>query len=430
MPGKMLPCPHCSKVMRSDNLKNHITRHGDVQHATSYQPQPGHKRPSSSSQLLPIHSVSPVKNPKIQNLVNEILNDSAIVEDNVRPIPSIRQKSTQEKSNISKAIRNPPVYPPQNLPKKLLPFVVDNENSVEINEDDPNLHVVNLTKKSQPRTKHGIISFSDDGDDVDEQSSGEDTENEGDSDPDEANNKIVVPDNDEGLRDQFHQLFVEFTRDKKHEHGQELTVLLDEMLERGTITPLGYNKLNSVIAIQEKSSDEGPEEEDEMTRAIKDTVDHVIQQDKEELSDLLMELRDEVGKEFLDALLDLELLAGKFRIDEFQEGGGGGALLPLIEERRLKLEASPVSFTKLFRVKMLLSDINNIRRRVQELFQRVDDAKDNEEDIWKLLALQGLISDEQFEKLSKFENTDIETIASVLKGVKTGQGIPFLPTSL
>ena len=32
-----------------------------------------------------------------------------------------------------------------------------------------------------------------------------------------------------------------------------------------------------------------------------------------------MELRDEVGKEILDALLDLELLADKFLIDEFQE---------------------------------------------------------------------------------------------------------------
>ena len=91
------------------------------------------------------------------------------------------------------------------------------------------------------------------------------------------------------------------------------------MLERGTITPLEYNKLNSVIALREKSSDEGAEEEDEMTRVIKDTVDHVIQRDKEELPDLLMELRGEVGKEFLDALLEL-LLAGKFLIDEFQEG--------------------------------------------------------------------------------------------------------------
>ena len=104
------------------------------------------------------------------------------------------------------------------------------------------------------------------------------------------------------------------------------------MLERGTITPLEYNKLNSAIAIPEKSSAEGADEEDEMTRVIKDTVDHVIQHDQEELSDLLMELRDEVGKEFLDALLDLELLAGKFLIDEFQEAG---PLLPSIEERRL-----------------------------------------------------------------------------------------------
>ena len=78
--------------------------------------------------------------------------------------------------------------------------------------------------------------------------------------------------------------------------------------------------MNSTIPIPEKSSDEGAEEEDERTRVIKDTVDHVIQHDKEELSDLLMELRDEVGIEFLDALLDLELLAGKFLINGFHEG--------------------------------------------------------------------------------------------------------------
>ena len=123
----------------------------------------------------------------------------------------------------------------------------------------------------------------------------------------------------------------------------------------------------------------------------------------------------------------MKLLAGKFLIDEFQEGE---PLLPLIEEQRLKLEASPASLSKLLRVKMLLNDINNNRRRVQELFQRSDDAEDNEEDIWKLLARQGLISDEQFEKLCKLDNTDIEAIASVLKGAKIGQGIPFLPTSL
>ena len=79
--------------------------------------------------------------------------------------------------------------------------MLDNENSLEINEDDSNLQVANLTKKSQPRAIHDIIGSSADKYDVNVQSSGEDTENEGDSDADEADNKIVVPDTDEGLRD-------------------------------------------------------------------------------------------------------------------------------------------------------------------------------------------------------------------------------------
>ena len=66
-------------------------------------------------------------------------------------------------------------------------------------------------------------------------------------------------------------------------------------------------------------------------------------------------------------------------------------MLPLIEERRPKLEASTASISKYLRVKMLLSDINNNRRSVQEIFQRIDDAEDNEKDIWKLLARQGLM---------------------------------------
>ena len=36
------------------------------------------------------------------------------------------------------------------------------------------------------------------------------------------------------------------------------------------------------------------------------------------------------------------------------------------------------------------------------------------------------IGAEQFAKLSKLDNTDIETIANVLEGVKIGQGIPLL----
>ena len=48
------------------------------------------------------------------------------------------------------------------------------------------------------------------------------------------------------------------------------------------------------------------------------------------------------------------------------------------------MEASPASPSKLLRLKILLDDINNNRRRIQEIFQRIDDAQDNEEDIWKI----------------------------------------------
>ena len=70
---------------------------------------------------------------------------------------------------------------------------------------------------------------------------------------------------------------------------------------------------------------------------------------------------------------------------------------------------------------MLLDDINNNRRRIREIFQRIDDADDNEEDVWKMLVREGLISGDQFEKISALGGTDMETIGSVLKGAKIGQ---------
>ena len=62
--------------------------------------------------------------------------------------------------------------------------------------------------------------------------------------------------------------------------------------------------MNSLIAVPLAEEDEiavpdkEEEEEDEMGRIIKDTFDYVIQHDKNELSDLLIELRNEVGGEF------------------------------------------------------------------------------------------------------------------------------------
>ena len=202
------------------------------------------------------------------------------------------------------------------------------------------------------------------------------------------------------MKDRFNHLLIEYTREKKSESGQELAILLDKMLDRGLVTAVEYSKLNSLIDVPLADEDEiavpdkeEEEEVDEMSRIIKETVDYVIRQDKNELSDLLMELRDEVGGgEFLDALIDLELLAGKFLENEFEDNGA--QLLPLIEEKRLALEASPASPSKLLCVKILLDDLQNNRHRIQEIFQQIDDAEENEEDIWKILVREGLISDE------------------------------------
>lgn len=215
----------------------------------------------------------------------------------------------------------------------------DDESPLDYSDDDD-------SKMNHPRTKGDIIGYSNEDDDQDSEIMDQEKHIE---------KEVPQTDDDEDLEDRFNHLLIEYTREKKSESGQELAILLDKMLDRGLVTAVEYSKLNSLIAVPAEEEDEiavpVEEEEDEMTRIIKDTVDYVIRHDKKELSELLMELRDEVGDEFLDALIALDLLAGKFLENEFEDGT---QLLPLIEERRLELEASPASPSKLLRVEDLI----------------------------------------------------------------------------
>ena len=184
-----------------------------------------------------------------------------------------------------------------------------------------------------------------------------------DREQDEGTKRNWVTRHSRRSKDRFNHLFIQFTREKQYEHGHELTVLLGEMLYRGLVTPIEYNNLNSLIVIPDKSSyEEEEEEEGEMRRVIKDAVDQVIQHDKERTIWFSF-----ATKLVLDALLDLELLAGKFLIDEFQA--------IVTNDRRTESKVRSISgvIIEILRVKMLLIDINN---------NRIDDAADNEEDIW------------------------------------------------
>ena len=268
----------------------------------------------------------------------------------------------------------------------------------------------------------------------------------------------ILPETVDGLRAEFEKRIKNIAIDRKigmHEkrgNRNEAVSLLDELKRKGGISRRMYRRYNDFLAaslpvefgIDIESSDEDVEDadtsnkeeekeveegdEDELATVINDIIDHTTQHDKQELGELLIDLRSDVGEEFPDDVSALLLLAEEFLIKEFNEHGE--RLLPLIDERRIALDASPASPAKLLRLKILLDDINSNRRRIREIFQRIDDADDNEDNIWKMLVREGLISDNQFEELKDLENTEVEEIASILKGVKIGQGISFLPTSL
>ena len=59
--------------------------------------------------------------------------------------------------------------------------------------------------------------------------------------------EFTLPDTIEGVRDRFNAVYSEFMRYNKHEHRNELMLLLDEMLRRGAITPTEYTRLNTSI---------------------------------------------------------------------------------------------------------------------------------------------------------------------------------------
>ena len=106
------------------------------------------------------------------------------------------------------------------------------------------------------------------------------------------------------------------------------------------------------------------EEGDEMIIIIKYTIDHILQNDKQELAELLIELRYEVREEYLDIVNILLLLVGQYVIKEFNDDGE--PLSPMIEEKRLALQTSSTSPAKLLRLKILLDDINSNRHRIKE----------------------------------------------------------------
>ena len=192
MPGKTVPCPHCSKVMRSDNLKNHVRRHGRFVEAPNFTTQ--HKK-QRSPEIPTFNFSTPVsqfqypslkvgmsgaaaaktpKIPKLQALVNEITNDSSTEKPRAPVLP---QKSAGvlpiPPTHMFQEIVLPPLPPLseivsdvfQNTPKtKTIDYTDDEEESPIYYTD---------TEDEIPRTKGNIMGYSNDNSDADGQSTDE-----------------------------------------------------------------------------------------------------------------------------------------------------------------------------------------------------------------------------------------------------------------
>ena len=103
-----------------------------------------------------------------------------------------------------------------------------------------------------------------------------------------------------------------------------------------------YTLVNNLLA--ESLGDDGSEEmdvdddnagneeseEDVVKNLIQSTTDDIIHHDKKELVELLKEIKEEAGEEYVDTVLQLEELINAFFTDEFLEGN---PILPMINEQ-------------------------------------------------------------------------------------------------
>ena len=69
---------------------------------------------------------------------------------------------------------------------------------------------------------------------------------------------------------------------------------------------------------------------------------------------------------------------------------------------------------------MSVDGINSNRHRVQTIFRRLDHAQDTQDIayILKQLALDELISQQQYEKLAQLKEVDLSAIAAAIKDTK------------
>ena len=150
-------------------------------------------------------------------------------------------------------------------------------------------------------------------------------------------------------------------------------------------------------------------------------IQYLILYDKEEMEDLMEEIKDEIDAEFMDIVLIIEKLLEEFFIEEFVDGE---TTRPQTKALLNQLESLKIPNSEQHRIKMLLDDIENNLYRVEQILQRLVDVGDKEGmlTILKTLVREGHLSDEQFERLSELDDPDLDSIKEVITDTKVGEG--------
>ena len=206
------------------------------------------------------------------------------------------------------------------------------------------------------------------------------------------------------------------------------------MLRQGAIDPADYTMLNTRLTMTDdrmidKEEEEGDEENEEEGNIENAAIQYLILHDKDELEELMADIKEEIDVEFKDIVNDIEKLLETFFVEEFIDGE---AIRPQIDALLNQLESSKISKARQLRIMMLLDNIEKNRYRVKQIFQRLMDAesKENMLHVLKMLVREGLLSDDQFESLTELEEPDLQTIKEVITDTKVGDGLNLLPRTL
>ena len=90
----------------------------------------------------------------------------------------------------------------------------------------------------------------------------------------------------------------------------------------------------------------------------------------------------------------------------------------------LEQESSSITMSRLQQMKTLLNDVKTNRHRIFAVLVGINNAMvdgDGMEYIIKRLAQEGLVSEDQFQKIAELEEITLPVVAAIIKDTKIGQ---------